>query len=656
MVNPRSTSIAGASCVILLASASAFAAQALFIDSPAGDSNARRQTEVAAKFYGVQLDVAVVSSAADAAAALELVHGESSIVGVVIAADALSVLRRQETLAVIRGHARPTPLLITGITERTDPIALREWSRGAITACSRSGMGSRERSYVVSTDTSVAQELSGATLPFTQSQIRYLIFGADSRAEWLLAAKSSGAILPVFARTGIGSEKVFFATAAEPAERLGTPDPDDQLNVFGNVASEIMFFRYVFGSRGWHAPGRYANLTIDDAWLREPYGHINYESLLNEMTQHNFHTTVAFVPWNFDRSESSVVSLFRAHPDRFSICIHGNNHDHREFGPYTTRPLNQQTADIIQALARMAEFTRLTGVPFDPIMVFPHAVAPERTFSVLKRYNFWATANSLKVPLDAFPPSDPEFALHTATMAFDHFPSLRRYSAEIPIQEAELAVDAFLGNPMLFYVHESAFATGISAFNRIADLVNRLQPNTQWCGLGEIAQHLYVERQRADGAYDIRAYSPSIHLDNHHKRDAIFFVEREEDFVLPLTVLVNGHDYPYERNKGHLCLQLCLRPQESATILIRYTNKFNLASIDIGRKSFRVAAIRYLSDFRDNVVSRSTLGRRFIRSYIGSRTAWDAAAVASMGILLTAMFISRRRRIKVTLACPKRQV
>ena len=204
------------------------------------------------------------------------------------------------------------------------------------------------------------------------------------------------------------------------------------------------------------------------------------------MEQHNFHTTLAFVPWNFDRSQSATVSLLRTHLDRFSICIHGNNHDHREFGSYDNRPLWGQINDIKQALARMAKFSELTQLPYDPVMVFPHAIAPEETLAVLKRYNFAATANFLHEPMGTIAPSDPEFALRPATMAFANFPSLRRYSVEATIPPSQLAIDAFLGNPMLFYVHQGFFASGIDAFNKTG-LDTRIA--SVWHAMAEFGLH-----------------------------------------------------------------------------------------------------------------------------------------------------------------------
>ena len=79
---------------------------------------------------------------------------------------------------------------------------------------------------------------------------------------------------------------------------------------FAEVAPEMIFAKYGAGERGWHALHHDANLTIDDPWLREPYGHLDYNKLLTEMERHNFHTTIAFIPWNYDRSEQQVVALF----------------------------------------------------------------------------------------------------------------------------------------------------------------------------------------------------------------------------------------------------------------------------------------------------------------------------------------------------------
>jgi hypothetical protein len=186
---------------------------------------------------------------------------------------------------------------------------------------------------------------------------------------------------------------------------------------------------------------------------------------------------------------------------------------------------------------------------------------------------------------------------------------------------------------MLFYIHQGFFASGITAFNKTADTVNRLEPGTRWRGLGYIAQHLYLEKLRDDGNYQIRAYSGTIRLHNDRQRDTTFFIEKDEDFTLPLSVFVDGQPYAYQRVGSRLCLQLPVPAGMSREIAITYKNDFNLARIDIAKRSLRINAIRHLSDFRDDVVSQTRVGRWFIQSYTENGDHWKAIMIALMGLL-----------------------
>lgn len=621
----------------------AFAAEVAYVAKTAEQSSTRQQMEIAAKFYGLEADVTVLSGIGDDDAIVNAIRNPKTV-AIAIAADALPSLDQKHILAAIHEQGRAIPLLIVGITEQTRPALLRQWSSGAITGCKKSAIEPGTGWYAVADANDITRQLGVTKLPLNLEEVSYLTFDNGRSAQWLMAARLGTVEMPVFANAVINGQEVFFATANQAANVPVTPDPYRQPAVFATLAPPIMFLRYAAGERAWHSPGSYANLTIDDAWLREPYGYVNYEALLKQAQLHNFHATLAFVPWNFDRSEPVVVSLFREHPDRFSVTIHGNNHDHQEFGAYNTHDLRGQVEDIKQGIARMEKFSELTGIPYDTVMVFPHSISPEATLSALKRYNFLATANSLNVPSDGTAPSDPEFALRTATLQFADFPSLRRYSAEAAIPEAQLAIDAFLGNPLLFYVHQSFFAPGIGAFNGVADSVNRLQPSTQWMSLGHIARHLYLEKLRDDGNYDLRIFTSSADLKNAHKRDAIFFLEKDEDFVLPVTVFVDGKPYPYQRSGARLRLQLPVRDGESRTIEIKYQNDLNLAAVAVSKSSLRVNTIRQLSDFRDNVVSKTGLGRRLIRSYSENGGDWNrAAAVLTALLALVAAFCYRFR-------------
>ena len=54
--------------------------------------------------------------------------------------------------------------------------------------------------------------------------------------------------------------------------------------------------------------------------------------LLDEMKGHRFFTEIAFIPWNYRRSDLKTVRLFSENPDYYAICVHGCNHLGNEFG------------------------------------------------------------------------------------------------------------------------------------------------------------------------------------------------------------------------------------------------------------------------------------------------------------------------------------
>jgi hypothetical protein len=445
---------------------------------------------------------------------------------------------------------------------------------------------------------------------------------------------------PAFVDLGRNARRIFFLTGLftvnESAER-------NMVSEFSNVAPLMMFLRYAAGKRAWHAVGQYANLTVDDPWLTQPYGNLDYAMLLKEMSKHTFHTTIALIPWNFDRSNPEATSLFRSNPDRFSIAIHGNNHNHREFGPYVQSPFDQQAANLKQALARMEQFSHSTGIRYDPVMIFPHAVAPEGTFRMMKAYNYWATANSANVPVGSNPPDDPIFWMRPQTLAFSNILSIKRHSAEAaPISPRMIAINAYLENPLLFYVHQQFFSTGSGAFNRVADSVNRIAPKTQWCSLGKIVQHLYFLRLRHDRNYDVRALSPNFYLSNPESRDVVFHVRKAESFNPHLRSLsADGKSLTYQALANEMTFDVQIPAGQTRHIEIVYENDLDLAHTAVSKTNTVVNILRYLSDFRDIVLSKSDTGRTLTAVYY-----WYRAEIAGSNAMRLTLLL-----LVATLAC-----
>jgi hypothetical protein len=625
-----------AAVLLLVETGFAYGSNVVYVAAHPSQSYSRQQLEAAAEVYGLDVNIIGLGSASDSARAIAAIRNRQSI-AIVLDVSALETPYGDQLFAAADAE-RKKPLMIVGITSQTDAAALRKWSGGAIVGTQR-WASDEKTTYEVASDDPITHQLSGSRLPLAQPGVQYFTVNQQTGTEWLISATNGSKPHPVFVVASVGGRQIFFGTIP------GSPDaviPGDLLRgpfVFSVLAPDLMFLRSAAGERAWHAPGHYANLTIDDIWLREPYGYVDYYSLLREMQQHNFHTTIAFIPWNYDRSQPALVTLFREHPDRYSICIHGDNHDHQEFGPFSSKPIAGQIVDMKQGLARMAAFHRLTDLPYDPVMVFPHKMSPEGTLAYLKRYNYWATVNAENVPSDATAPADAEFALRPATLAFADFPSIRRYSAELPIPDWLLAMDAFLGNPVFFYCHEAHFADGIGAFDGLADKVNRLQPDTQWKSLGYITKHLYLEKLRDDGNYDVKLFSSVVSLTNDHGHNTTLFVEKQEDGAVPFTVTLDGQPEKYEFDHGWLRLQVPVAAGATRAVAITYQNDFVLSKTDIAKSSLRVAVLRHLSDFRDDVVSRSAFGRWFIRSYVAYRSDWNHGAEGVAGLTVLFLFL-----------------
>ena len=588
---------------VLVVSTCSFAEDVLLVRPAQSVSPEQRELEIAADFYGLHLAVAE-ASAGNIHRVLQRAADHETL-AVAIDADALAILNHKALVESLRRGARNhIPLLILGLTPDTDARLLSAWSGGAAIGVRRLVAQPRLH-YTVGRYVDKAKQLAGLEIPSDGDDAFYFALAGNSKVQELMVADNDRQALPVFIDTSLGRQEVFLLVKA-----FGRDDParwhaDDVVTAFTAVAPVMMFIKYSAGGRAWHALHHYANLTIDDPWLREPYGYLSYTGIFAEMEKHNFHTTIAFIPWNYDRSEADVASLVRDHPERFSVCIHGNNHDHKEFA----ESLYNQVGDVKQALARMEQFGASTHIRYDKVMIFPHSMGSEGVLGELKKYNYLATVNSSNVPIDRDRPLDPLFPLRPETVAFGDFPSVNRYPAAMQNRRAFIAINAFLDNPLLFYAHHDFFANGISAFNNMADSVNKLEPDTLWRGLGEIAAHLYLVRQRPDADYDVTTFTNVFQLDNSFGHDMSFYVsKRELSSATIASVTVDGQRFPFQRQEETLHLRIPVLAGQSRTVQIRYNNDLDLASVSTSKASIRIYFLRLASDFRDIALSKLPLG------------------------------------------------
>ena len=100
---------------------------------------------------------------------------------------------------------------------------------------------------------------------------------------------------------------------------------------FSQIVPLMMTMRFTYGDELWHSNANYANLTIDEGILIEPYQSINYSALVESMKTSHFHTTVAIIPADWKMAQPNVISLFLSNPDLLSIAQYGNTGRGYEF-------------------------------------------------------------------------------------------------------------------------------------------------------------------------------------------------------------------------------------------------------------------------------------------------------------------------------------
>lgn len=224
-----------------------------------------------------------------------------------------------------------------------------------------------------------------------------------------------------------------------------------------------------------------ACLIIDDPLLKPQYGCLNYKKLLEEMKAHNFFTEIAFIPWNYRRSNPETVRLLSENDDYYALCVHGCNHLGNEFGGGDYKELNKLAAT---ALWRMEQHKRITGLPYDPVIVFPQGRYSSVAMKALKDQGYFAAFNSTLKATDREELPSAEYE-RPQTSAYHDFPLfLRRY----PRDKSHFKQDFDSGRPIIVVEHHHAFRDGYGAITDLVDWINNLG-NIRWTSLLSIAEH-----------------------------------------------------------------------------------------------------------------------------------------------------------------------
>ena len=384
------------------------------------------------------------------------------------------------------------------------------------------------------------------------------------------------------------------------------------LDLFGELIPAMMYFHFVFGDRCWHAKRRVACLILDDPSLRKRYGFVKYGALLESMCRKRFATSIAFIPWNYRRSNAAVAEVFRDNSEYLSINVHGCDHNEGEFGIVDEAALRHK---VETAIARMKHHKEETGVAFDPVMVFPQGVFSSVALKILDKYPFLAAVNTTPFPVDRGKRGFTLRCLLGVTVSgLEGIPLFtRRYPGDI----AGFALDLFLGKPAIGVEHHLFFKSGYGDLEKWVDMVNSLDGNIEWRRLGDVVRQSSLQR-RTQEAWEIRIFTNEAEILNIDPRPRTFRVRKTKGNLKEIReIIVNGKRADFSDMNGEISFSASLpagacfevkivekkRAQEHA---YRYKAGY--------RERTKVAARRYLCDFRDNYLARSDFLLRLANS------------------------------------------
>ena len=436
-------------------------------------------------------------------------------------------------------------------------------------------------------------DANGAHIPFA--------FSAGSFTPLLSAGRQ-----PFFVRVNDHGSQWMLLAGAEFADLDdGVPKGTSVLKFFPGLAPVMMFLRAAAPAAFWHNDAPTACFIVDDPPLKSRYGFLEYQKLLALMDRQRFSTSIAFIPWNYRRSQRRVTEMFARRPGACSLSVHGCDHTRGEFGGTDARVLREQAQ---LALERMAKHRELTGLGFDDVMVFPQGIFSTAALAALKACGYLAAVNSTPYPVDGEQSLILRDLLGIAVTRFSGFPLFaRRYPQHI----AELAFDLFLGKPALLVEHHGFFQDGYRALAETVGRVGRLDARLRWTNLADACSRACLQRTDANGVVQVAFATGRLVLENETKRAQEYVLTQGDPANSVKWVVVNGGRVPLERGPDGFCVRLSLAAGQPVNIRVDHMQAAAPLQQNVDRMhQFKVFLRRNLCEFRDNYVATSRLFRK----------------------------------------------
>jgi hypothetical protein len=527
----------------------------------------------------------------------------------------LDVTSLQEAATWLSSSSVKLLLLATETNSFTDEI-LHILTQGAVRGVRTTGKP--EHVTFPKTSSAWSQELAGHSYARHPEEALSFVISSGSDADSILELDGFTTLV----RVPLGKAQLFVWSTWEVIDPLRPVSAELEFEqATDQYIPAIIFLRAAFGDRCWHNPHAAAAIVIDDPVLKQNYGFIKFPDLLASARKHGYRFTVAFIPWNFWRSRSEQVSVFRDYQDCFSICVHGCDHTDNEYG---SMDYDSLLGKNIAAAERMERHQQRTGLPYEAIMVCPqekYSLQAMRAFA--HGGQFLGLVNTSCLPRNL---TGPQVCvadlLFPAQDSFYGFPVFKRHYWR---DMSAFAMDRFLGKPAILVEHHDFFRHSCAGAENFAAQLSRLSPAIEWKPVSEIVVRTHSQRKMTETVRAVRFFARKFQLLHAGEEVTYHLSKRIPGSIAVERVLVNGVPVSFSREGDIIAFDVCAhRPQtidvqiESAAVMPAKPYRFRL------KYQTQVALRRLLCEFRDDVVSKhrfaSQVGQYVIQSMKAARS------------------------------------
>ncbi|HVQ12033.1 MAG TPA: hypothetical protein VMS40_00465, partial [Vicinamibacterales bacterium] len=246
-----------------------------------------------------------------------------------------------------------------------------------------------------------------------------------------------------------------------------------------------------------------------------------------------------------------------------------------------------------------------------PIMVFPQGVFSADAALALQRSRFIAAVNTEVHPVgdDALRTEVREL-WQVAITKYGGFPIFTRRYVSHGIEN--VAFDTLLGKPCLLVAHHDVFMDGGQELLAFINRLNAMATPLRWSSLEDVIHHSHLVREISPGVRHVRMFANEMILHNRAPRPETVAVTRAASSAAIGRVTCDGHELPWEQDGHQVRFQLEVAAASSSRVRVEHDEALH---DDLPAESLRyrgrVLARRYLSEMRDDYVSRN----RYVRHY-----------------------------------------